>query len=156
SDAEGKRFFRELLRRVEARPGVRAASLALYLPLSDGSMERGPIVEEGGPAPPPGQGLWIAANVVAPKYFETIKTLLVLGRDFTEHDNNDAPKVAIVNQEFARRFYGGERNALGKRFWESGPGTALVEIVGVAQDGHYITIYESQRPCIFLPEYQYD
>jgi predicted permease len=156
SDADGKRFFSELLRRVEARPGVRAASLALHLPLGDGATERGPIVEEGAPPPPPGQGLWIAANVVAPKYFETMKTPLVLGRDFTERDNNDAPKVAIVNQEFARRFYGGERNALGKRFWESGPGAALVEIVGVAKDGRYITLYESQRPCIFLPEYQHD
>lgn len=156
SDADGKRFFSELLRRVEARPGVRAASLALHLPLGDGVTERGPIVEEGDPPPPPGRGLWIAANVVAPKYFETVRTPLVMGRDFTERDNNDAPKVAIVNQEFARRFYGGERNALGKRFWESGPDTALVEIVGVAKDGRYLTLYESQRPCIFLPEYQHD
>jgi putative ABC transport system permease protein len=155
SDADGKRFYSELLRRVESQPGVRAASLAFLLPLSDGVAGRGPIVKEGNPPPPPAQGLWIDANVIAPKYFETIKTPLVLGRDFTKHDNDDAPKVAIVNQEFARRFYGSERNALGKRFWESGPGAALVEIVGVAKDGRYITLYESQRPCIFLPEYQH-
>jgi predicted permease len=155
SDADGKRFYSELLRRVESQPGVRAASLAFLLPLSDGVAGRGPIVKEGDPPPPPAQGLWVDANVIAPKYFETIKTPLVLGRDFTKYDNDDAPKVAIVNQEFARRFYGSERNALGKRFWESGPGAALVEIVGVAKDGRYITLYESQRPCIFLPEYQH-
>jgi predicted permease len=155
SDGEGKRLYGELLRRVEAQPGVRSASLALCLPLGDGFTGRGPIVKEGAPPPPPGQGLWIDANVIAPKYFETMKTPLVLGRDFTERDNDDALKVAIVNQEFARRFYGSERNALGKRFWEGGTDTALVEIVGVAKDGRYITLYESQRPYIFLPEYQH-
>jgi predicted permease len=98
----------------------------------------------------------IYANVVAPKYFETMKTPLVLGRDFTERDNNDAPKVAIVNQEFARRFYGSEQNAIGKRFWEWGVNTVLVEIVGVAKDGRYLNLYESPRPYIFMPEYQHD
>ena len=156
SDVEGKRFYSELLRRVESQPGVRAASLALFLPLGDNDTGRGPIVKEGDPPPPPGQGLWINANVVAPKYFETMKTQLVLGRDFTEHDNIDAPKVAIVNQEFARRFYGGEQNALGKRFWEWGNDTVLLEIVGVAKDGRYLNLYESPRPYIFVPEYQND
>jgi predicted permease len=149
NDVEGKRFFSELLRRVESQPGVRAASLALLLQLGENDTQRGPIVKEGDPQPPPGQGLGINANVIAPKYFETMKTPLVLGRDFTERDNNDAPKVAIVNQEFARRFYGGEQNAIGKRFWEWGVNTVLVEIVGVAKDGRYLDIYESPRPYIF-------
>jgi predicted permease len=156
NDVEGKRFFSELLRRVESQPGVRAASLALFLPLRENDTQRGPIVKEGDPQPAPGQGLGINANVIAPKYFETMKTPLVLGRDFTERDNIDAPKVAIVNQEFARRFYGGEQNAIGKRFWEWGVNTTLVEIVGVAKDGRYLDLYESPRPYIFLPEYQQD
>jgi predicted permease len=156
SDADGKRFYSELLQRIESQPGVRAASLALFLPLAENDTVRGPIVKEGDPQPQPGQGMAIFANVVAPKYFETMKTPLVLGRDFTEHDNNDATKVAIVNQEFARRFYGGEQNAIGKRFWEWGVNTALVEIVGVAKDGRYLNLYESPRPYIFMPEYQHD
>jgi len=98
--------------------------------------------------------LLVEANVVAPKYFETMGTPLVLGRDFTERDNDDAPNVAIVNQEFARRLYGSERSALGERFRASGQESPLLEIIGVAKDGRYINLYESQRPCIFLPEYQ--
>jgi putative ABC transport system permease protein len=156
SDADGRRFYSELLRRIESQPGVRVASLALFLPLGENDTVRGPIVKEGDPQPQPGQGMAIAANVVAPKYFETMMTPLVLGRDFTEHDNNDATKVAIVNQEFARRFYGSEQNAIGKRFWEWGVNTALVEIVGVAKDGRYLNLYESPRPYIFMPEYQHD
>src|SRR5262245_40123329 len=156
SESDGKRFYSELLRRIESQPGVRAASLALFLPLGDNDTVRGPIVKEGDPQPRPGQGMPSYANVVAPKYFETMKTPLVLGRGFTEHDNNDAPKVAIVNQEFARRFYGSEQNAIGKRFWEWGVNTVLVEIVGVAKDGLYLNLYESPRPYIFMPEHQHD
>jgi hypothetical protein len=62
--------------------------------------------------------------------------------------------VAIINQEFARRLYGGEQNVLGKRFRASGQESPLLEIIGVAKDGRYINLFESQRPCIFLPEYQ--
>jgi predicted permease len=153
-DAEGKRFFSELLRRVESQPGVRAASLALNLPLENNNAQRGPVLREGELQPPPNQGLVVEANVVAPKYFETMGTPLVLGRDFTERDNDDAPHVAIVNQEFARRLYGGEQNALGKRFRASGQESPLLEIIGIAKDGRYISLFESQRPCIFLPEYQ--
>jgi putative ABC transport system permease protein len=154
SNAEGKRFFSELVRRVDSQPGVRAVSLVLYPPLGNNNTQRSPVLREGEPQPPPNQGVEVEANVVAPKYFETIGTPLVLGRDFTERDNDDAPNVAIVNQEFARRLYGSELNALGKRFRASGQESPLLEIIGIAKDGRYINLFESQRPCIFLPEYQ--
>ncbi|MCI0660788.1 MAG: ABC transporter permease [Acidobacteria bacterium] len=154
SNTEGKRFFSELLRRIETQPGVRAASLSLYLPLGNNNTQRSPVLREGEPQPPPNQGLEVEANIVAPRYFETIGTPLVLGRDFNERDNDHAPNVAIVNQEFARRLYGREPNALGKRFRASGQESPLLEIIGVAKDGRYINIYENPRPCIFLPEYQ--
>jgi macrolide transport system ATP-binding/permease protein len=152
SAAEGKRFFDELLRRIESRPGVRSASLVFNLPLGINSQQqRGPIFREGD-SPPRGEVPFVA-NVIAPKYFETMRTPLVLGRDFTERDDEGAPRVAIVNQEFARRLYGNEQNALGKRFHQ-GAGTPPIEIVGVAKDGRYQNIYESLRPCFFLPKDQ--
>src|SRR5262249_36214204 len=78
----------------------------------------------------------------------------VTGRDFTERDAKDAPLVVIVNQEFARKFYGGEQNALGQRFrfWSSN--APVGEIVGVAKNGLYLNLYEAPRPYIYLPEYQ--
>jgi predicted permease len=150
--ADRKRFYSELLRRIESQPGVRAASFALHLPLGPDYSWRGPIVKEGDPMPPPDRRQSILFNVIAPGYFETMSTPLVAGRDFTQLDGDDARKVAIVNQEFARRFYGREQNAIGKRFWQYGPGTELLEIVGVAGDGRYINLYEKTQPFFFLPE----
>jgi macrolide transport system ATP-binding/permease protein len=154
NEAAGKRFYAESLRRVAALPGVRAASLASFLPLGDSNDEVGPVTKEGEGDPLPNQGINVSSNRVAPGYFATVKTPLVRGRDFTERDTKDAPLVVIVNQEFARRFYGSEENALGQRlrFWN--PKAPLREIVGIAQNGLYLNLYEAPRPYIYLPEYQ--
>ncbi len=153
-DADGKRFYTETLRRVEAQPGVRAASLAAYLPLSDNNSSKGPVIKEGEPDPPPNQGVTVPCNWVAPGYFKTVKTPLVSGRDFTERDTIDTPRVVIVNQEFARRFYGSEQAALGKRirFWSNKE--PLNEIIGIAKDGLYRNLYEDPQMYMYLPEYQ--
>ena len=147
------RFFPELLRRIETQPGVRTAALTDDLPLTVGDLSRGPIVKEGEADPPPNQGVISACSFVSPKYFETLRTPLVLGRDFTERDDADAPPVVIVNQEFARRLYGSAEQALGRRF-RFAQGTPLMQIIGVAQDGLYRTLYEDRRPYMFLPVYQ--
>ncbi|HEV2912615.1 MAG TPA: ABC transporter permease [Pyrinomonadaceae bacterium] len=149
-----KRFFPELLRRLEAQPGVRSAALVNEMPLMVENLTRGPIVKEGEIDPPPNQGVNSDCNFVTPKYFDTMQTPLVQGRDFTDRDTLDAPPVVVVNQEFARRFYGSEQNAMGKRF-RLGQSTPLMEIIGIARDGHYRTLYEDRLPFMFLPVYQH-
>jgi putative ABC transport system permease protein len=140
---------------IESQPGVKAASLAGFLLLGDSSSAISPVIKDGDPEPLPGQGVTVDRSVVAPKYFETMGIQLVMGRDFTERDKTDAPQVAIVNQEFARRFYGSEQNALGKRlhFWWSKSPT--VEIVGITKNGLYRNLYEDPQPYLFTPEYQF-
>ncbi len=76
-----------------------------------------------------------------------------MGRDFTDHDDADAPPVVIVNQEFGRRFYGSAEKAMGKRF-RFAQGTPLMEIIGIAQDGLYRSLYEDRQPYMFLSVYQ--
>jgi predicted permease len=154
TEAAGKRFYAETLRRVAALPGVRAASLAGFLPLGDSNDAVGPVMKEGEGEPLPNQGIEVSSNRVAPGYFATVKTPLVMGRDFTERDTKDAPLVVIVNQEFARKFYGGEENALGKRFRFWSGQAPLREIVGIAKNGLYLNLYEAPRPYIYLPEHQ--
>jgi predicted permease len=147
------RFFPELLHRVETQRGVRTAALSDDFPLTLGDISRGPIVKEGEADPPPNQGFMSACSFVSPKYFDTMRIRLVLGRDFDDHDTDDAPAVVIVNQEFARRFYGSAEDALGKRF-RFAQGTPLMEVVGVARDGLYHSLYEDRQPYMFLPLYQ--
>jgi macrolide transport system ATP-binding/permease protein len=147
------RLFPEIVRRIEALPGVRAAALTDDLPLQAGNLTRGPVVREGEADPPPNQGYISDCSFVTPEYFETVRTPLVTGRDFTDHDDANAQPVVIVNQEFARRFYGGAEQAMGKRF-RFAQGTPLMEIVGVAKDGLYRNLYEDRRPYMFLPLYQ--
>jgi predicted permease len=149
-----KRFFPELLRRIEAQPGVRAAALVNEMPLAVGHVTRGPIVKEGEIDPPPNQGVNSDCVYVTPKYFETLRVPLIQGRDFTDRDDLEAPRVVIINQEFARRFYGGEQNALGKRF-RLGQSTPLMEVIGIAKDGRYRSLYEDKLPFMFLPVYQF-
>src|SRR5262249_16689732 len=143
-----RRFYSELPRRIEAQPGVRMAALASELPLVTSRHSRGTIVKEGEIDPPPNQGIISDCSFVTPKYFDTLRTPLVQGRDFTDRDDADAPPVVIVNQEFARRFYGSEQNAMGKRFRFS-QGAPLMEIIGIAKDGRYSTLYEDRHPYMF-------
>jgi predicted permease len=153
NEETGKRFYTELLHRIAEQPGVRSASLAEYMLLGD-SNSGIRIVKEGDPEPLPNQGIVVDRSLVAPGYLETMGIKLLRGRDFTERDDAKAPQVAIVNQEFARRFYGSEENALGKRlhFWFAG--SPLAEIVGITKDGFYRSLYEDRRPYLFIPEYQ--
>ncbi len=62
------------------------------------------------------------------------------------------PRTAIVNQEMARRLFGDERKALGKRFRAGAPDSPFFEVVGVASDGKYVALTEEPRPHMFLPE----
>jgi len=149
-----KRFHSELLKRIEAQPGVRAAALTQRPLLEDNSDIR-TILKEGEPDPLPNQGNKINCNFVSPRYFETIRTPLAQGRDFTERDNSDAPLVAIINQEYARKFYGGEQNALGKRIRILDQQTPLIEIVGVVKDALYDTLHDAPQPHLFLPRFQH-
>lgn len=86
---------------------------------------------------------------VSPGYFEAAATPLLLGRSFTWDDDAHAPRVAVVNQEFARKMFGSEANAVGKSFkvW----GGARVQVVGVVGDGKYRTLSEDPQPAMFFP-----
>lgn len=149
-----RRFFQELQHRLEAQPGVRAAALVNEMPLQVDNLSRGPVVKEGEIDPPPNQGVNSDCSLVTPKYFDAMRIALLQGRDFTDRDTADAPPVVIVNQEFARRFYGSAENAMGKRF-RLGQGTPLMEIIGIAKDGLYNTLYEARQHFMYLPVYQH-
>src|SRR6185436_8159430 len=72
-------------------------------------------------------------------------------RDFAPHEREGTPAVAIVNRELARRLFGSEREAMGRRFRIGGPDSPMLQIIGVARDGRYVSLSEDPRPFVFLP-----
>ncbi len=86
---------------------------------------------------------------VSPDYFQAAGTPLLAGRDFTWHDDKNAPVISVVNRAFASNLFGSVTSAIG-RYFTLQDGTR-VQIVGVAEDGKYLSITEDQQPAIFLP-----
>ncbi len=86
---------------------------------------------------------------VSPGYFEAAATSLLTGRSFTWDDSKGAPRVAVVNREFAEKVFGSISAARG-RYFKLHTGTR-VEVVGVVENGKYQVLTEDQQPAIFLP-----
>jgi predicted permease len=86
---------------------------------------------------------------VSPDYFRAAGTSLLTGRIFTLHDDKNAPRVAVVNPEFARMLFDSTTNVLG-RYFKLIDGTRI-QVVGIVEDGKYKTLAEQPRPAMFLP-----
>jgi predicted permease len=90
---------------------------------------------------------------VSPGYFEAAATTILQGRAFTWNDDKKAPSVAVVNRDFAIKFYGSVNATLGK-FFRFQDGTRL-QVVGVAENGKYMSLTEDQQPAIFVSFLQF-
>lgn len=86
---------------------------------------------------------------ISPQYFEAAKTSLLAGRDFTWHDDKNAPPVAVINRELAGKIFSTEAKAVGQYF-KLQDGTR-VQVVGVVEEGKYLSLTEDQQPAMFLP-----
>ena len=149
-------FYKKLLDRVSALPGVQSAGAAWWIPLSGSDIGFTFNIEER-PVPTAQQPV-AQVNVVTPNYFQTVRVPIRQGRAFTEHDERTAPPVAIVSEGFAEHFFPGE-NPIGKRIIPNGsvdPGKPPVrEIVGVVADMHLISLREAPKPQIYVPHQQF-
>ena len=90
----------------------------------------------------------INRNVVSRNYFDAMRIRIVGGRAFTDTDDVDAPAVVMVNETLAERFWPGE-NAVGKRMGR--PGGTMMEVVGIVEDGKYLTLGEDAASFFFYP-----
>jgi predicted permease len=148
-EEKGRAFYAQLLERLKASPEVGGVTAARMIPLDGGNMETGINVE--GREPPPNRRSHMSDfNVVGPDYFSTLGVMLLRGRDFNARDVKESPRVGIVNESMARRFWPGE-DPVGKRFF-IGPlerGQA-VEVVGLVRDGKYRTLGEDPTPYFYL------
>ena len=142
-------FYRRLVERVRALPGVRSVGAVTPLPLSDNNTSFSFAVV-GQPPPQPGQRLSASTRVVTPDYFVAQGIPLRQGRVFNEQDKAGAPGVVIVNEAFARRYLPGEE-PLGKRL-RLGINRTEGEIVGVVGDIRGASLAQPGAPEYYIPE----
>jgi len=148
-------FYRDLVERARALPGVTAAAAVSYLPLGrEGA--RYSFGVEGQPVPQPQQRPSSSFNVVTPGYFGTLDIPLLQGRDFTPQDRWNAPAVVVVNQTLARRFWPNE-SAVGKRLtFDDDPDepSDWMTVIGVVGDSRHRSLVDEIMPQIYAPESQ--
>ena len=151
-DARGQLFYRQLLERVAAKPGVVSASLTSFVPLrmDGGGSSCGATVEGyvAGADEPAG----IVCDSAGPDYFRTMRIPLLRGRDFNKGDRAGSAPVALVNDTMARRFWPAG-NAVGGRVKV---GSQWREVAGVVRDFKYRSVRDDPEAHLFLPvEQQY-
>ena len=151
SEAEQLQFYRRLLDEVRRLPGVNSASLTSGLPLSLLRDVKSvvPNEEEGRDLK---QGFQVQVSTVSPGFFETLHVPLLRGREFGISDNETSPKEVIVNRTLAHAFWPGQ-DPVGKHLMIAGE-NSYREVIGIAEDIKYHTVWEGPQPYMYLPLFQ--
>lgn len=127
NEAQSREFLRNLLPRVNALPGVEAASLASTVPM--GAEHLGAELKIAGYQPSRGEEVDAGYNVVSPRYFETLHIPLVRGRAFLDSDSEKSPRVAVIDEEMAERYWHGE-DPIGRVFAIASDPKNSIEVIG--------------------------
>ena len=142
---------REMLEKLQARTGAMAAAEVAMTPVSGSGWDQ--MTWSDGSNIPRVDTLF---NQCSPGYFRTMGTSFLAGRDFNEHDDLSAPRVAVVNEQFARKIFGG-RNPVGLTFRREESGDtpdSVFQVVGLVRNTKYYELREDPRPIAFVPEAQ--
>lgn len=139
-------LYRTIEDRFHALPGVVKVGLATYTPMEDNNWGTG-VKIQGEPSLDKGAS-WVKGTA---EYFDSVGTHVIMGRGFTTQDTLAAPPVAVVNQEFVKKFFG-KRDPIGHRFGFPDPGKdGAYEIVGVVEDTTYTSVYWKNHAMYFVP-----
>jgi predicted permease len=141
-------YYQRLIDRAEAVPGVRAASVATFSPMSGSTRNSSISIADYVPAKE--DDMVVDVNLVGPKYLEVLGLPLVRGREFDRRDTPAAPRVALVNQAFVRSFFP-NGDPLGRRMgFGDDPKSVTIEIVGVVGDARYADAKEKPARTVFV------
>jgi predicted permease len=150
---QGKAFAKDMVERARALPGVRAAVLAVDLPLDGGRFSFGQLRLPGSADGTPAGTAPTDWNLVTPGFFGTLGVPLLKGRDFSDTDTDTAPAVGIVNQALARRLFGDD-DPIGRQVEVSTPMSSdaqRITVVGVAADARFVSLGEAATPYFYAP-----
>ncbi|HEX7287906.1 MAG TPA: ABC transporter permease [Candidatus Angelobacter sp.] len=145
------RFYDRLLAHAKRLPGVQSASLASFSPMSGRVL--GINLQVEGYNAQAGEELHAFFNQVRPRYFATLGTTLIEGRDFSPQDTVNSPLVAIINRTMARHYFGTE-SALGRTFKTVEGNRGPYTIIGVAADSRYNDLREVTPDLFYLSSLQ--
>ena len=140
-----RQFYEAALDRVRALPQVKKAAWTSVVPTRGGMMFD---LQAEGYQPAAGEQMTFDVSQVGPGYFDVVGTRIINGRGFTPSDKDNAPKVAIINEYAARRYFDG--NAIGRKL-KQGRQAAWITIVGVAENTRVSRLDETTRPFVYLP-----
>lgn len=154
SEQQGRAFYKNLLNRTRALPGVESAAIANSVPMGYYSNNDSLTIE--GYETPPGQPApSLPYNVVSTDYFKTLGIGMVRGRLFTEADDEKAQYVAIVNEAMAKAYWPKDGDPIGRRFTIGSDPNHSIEVVGIAKDSRYQGLTGPINPYFYMPVWQH-
>ena len=146
-------MYGQLLERIAAVPGVRASALTNPALLT-GSVNSTSIFVRGRVyANPRDSGTSINRLVISPNFFDVMEIPILLGRGFTTRDHETAPKVVLINDAAAKKYFPNE-NPIGQRFGSSAENNSQLEVVGVIRDAKYNSVRDAAPPTMYVPYLQ--
>jgi predicted permease len=143
---------RRMLEAVQALPAVESAAFADSVPFQMGASDTHVFRDSDADLRPANAAASAYYFHISPGYFHAAGTTLLAGRDFSWHDDKNAPRVAVVNEQFARKLFGSVDGAIG-RYFKMKDGTRI-QITGIAEDGKYYNLTEEQEAALFVPMLQ--
>ena len=157
-DEKLRQVYQHISERIEAVPGVHAVTFSRDGLLSQSSSSGGIFLREALSAPPDAEGRIQPTGEsyihrVRENFFETMGIPLLAGRTFGPQDGPNSPKVVVVNQTFANKFFPGQ-DAIGKRFTRDPDKPDELEIVGISRDAKYARQRDDVPPTMYSPQQQ--
>src|SRR5262249_46065405 len=144
-------FYRSLVERARALPGVQSAAIADAIPLDRNVASPMIVVPEGYRFPQGQDSTPVPAAVVDERYFETVRTPIVRGRGFTESDSGASRAVVMVNEAFAATYWPNQE-PIGKRVrLKNNSNDPWLEVVGITKTEKYFRVIEPPTPFLYLP-----
>ena len=149
SETQTQQFFAQVAARARAVAGVASVSMTTMIPMSNDSIGFATVVPEGFQMPPGRDTMSVLASRIDEHYFDTLGLTILKGRGFLETDTPDTPRVAIVNEQFAKHFWPNQ-DPIGKRL-QTGDDKTWVQVVGLAKTTKYVFIAEPPSDFVYLP-----
>lgn len=150
SDERGREFYKQLVEKVKAAPGVEGAAVASHIPFGIAGAGATPVVVDDYEMPADQDNIQILSSSIGPGFFSVMHLRLVRGRDFDSGDSADSQRVVIINQTMAKKYWRG-KDPLGSRVRIGNRKGPEAVVVGIAGDSKYQWALETPMPYLYRP-----